>query len=134
MENKKQNKKILLVLIPIILVIALAVAFFVFRPKPAEGSKAIVIQVVDNEKKTEEYSFKTDAEYLRQAMEEAEGLTFSGNESEYGLMVIEVNGVTADYSVDGSYWAFYVNDTYCEYGVDTQPVYDGDKFKIEYTK
>ena len=83
MENKKQNKKVLLVLIPIILVIALVVAFFVFRPKPAEGSKAIVIQVVDDEKQSVEYSFRTDAEYLRQAMEEAEGLTFSGNESEY---------------------------------------------------
>ena len=67
-------------------------------------------------------------------MEEAKGLTFSGDESDYGLMVVEINGVTADYNVDQSYWAFYVNDEYCNYGVDSQPVADGDVFRIEYTK
>ena len=49
-------------------------------------------------------------------------------------MVVEINGVTADYNVDQSYWAFYVNDEYCNYGVDSQPVADGDVFRIEYTK
>lgn len=49
-------------------------------------------------------------------------------------MVTVVNGVSADYNVDGSYWAFYVNDEYCQFGVDEQPVNDKDTFKIEYTK
>ena len=31
------------------------------------------------------------------------------------------------------YWSFYVNDEYCNYGIDSQPVHDGDKFRIEYT-
>ncbi len=98
-----------------------------------EGSKAIVIEVVDNEQKTVTYNVKTDAEYLRQAMEEAEGLEFSGAESEYGMMVDTVNGITADYNVNGAYWSFYVNGGYCNYGIDTQPVQDGDTFRIEYT-
>ena len=76
---------------------------------------------------------KTDAEYLRQAMEEADGLTFSGAESEYGMMVDTVNGERADYSLDGAYWSFYVNGEYCNYGIDTQPVLDGDAFAITYT-
>ena len=74
-----------------------------------------------------------NAEYLRQAMEEADGLTFSGTESEFGLTVITVNGETADYNTDGAYWAFYVNGEYCNYGIDTQPVAEGDAFSITYT-
>ena len=67
------------------------------------------------------------------AMEEAEGLTFEGTESQYGLMVEVVNGEKVDFNVDKSYWGFYVNGDYCNYGIDTQPVEDGDAFKIEYT-
>ncbi len=109
------------------------VIFFIFREKPAEGTKNIVIEVTGKEKETASYDVQTDAEYLRQAMEEAEGLTFSGTESEYGLMVETVNGETADFVADGAYWAFYVNNEYCNYGIDTQPVEDGDVFGIVYT-
>ncbi len=109
------------------------VIFFIFREKPAEGTKNIVIEVTGREQETVSYDVQTDAEYLRQAMEEAEGLTFSGTESEYGLMVETVNGDTADFAADGAYWAFYVNNEYCNYGIDTQPVEDGDVFAIVYT-
>lgn len=105
-----------------------------FAPKTSEGSKGISIEVVDDKGESKSYDIKTDAEFLRGAMEETEGLTFSGDESEYGLMVTEINGVTADYNVDGAYWAFYVNGEYCQFGIDEQPVTDKDAFKIEYTK
>jgi len=67
-------------------------------------------------------------------MDEAEGLTYSGTEGAYGLMIDTVNGETADYSVDASYWSFNVNGEYCNYGIDQQPVNDGDAFSIVYTK
>ena len=54
-------------------------------------------------------------------------------QSEYGLMINTVNGVTADYNADGSYWAFFVNGEYCNYGVDSQPVNDGETYTIAYT-
>lgn len=104
-----------------------------FSAKTSVGSKEITIEVVDNEKKSTIYELKTDAEYLRQAMEEAEGLTFGGDEGDYGIMVNEVNGVVAIYSQNKAYWGFYVNGGYCMSGIDTQPVNDGDVFKIEYT-
>ncbi len=132
-ENKKTNKKALIGVVALIAVIAvLAAVFFIFREKPVEGTKEIVIEVVDNEQDTTSYELKTDAEFLRQAMEEAEGLTFSGTESEYGMLVDTVNDVTPDYSVDGAYWSFYVNGVYCKYGIDSQPVLDGDTFTIKY--
>lgn len=40
----------------------------------------------------------------------------------YGLFVDTINGETANYNVDGSYWAAYVNGKYGQYGVDSQPV------------
>ena len=134
MENKSGNKKLIIGLIALVVVIgAFAIIYNVFRAKPTEGSKSITINVVNSREETTSYSVKTDAEYLRQAMEEAEGLTFSGTESEYGMLVETVNGDLADYNADGAYWSFYVNGEYCNYGIDTQPVEDGDAFGIVYT-
>lgn len=130
----EKKKKLLLTLIPVAIIAILAIVFFVFKPGTSTGSKKIEISVVNDQGETKIYNVKTDAEYLRQAMEETKDLSFSGEESEYGMMVIVVNGVTADYNVDQSYWAFYVNDEYCNYGIDEQPVADGDSFRIEYTK
>lgn len=113
-------------------VIVFAGVYFLFGEKPVAGTKNIIIDVVDDRQEKATYKIRTDAEYLRQAMEEA-GLSFSGAESEYGMMVDTVNGLTADYNVDGAYWSFYVNGEYCNYGIDSQPVLDGDHFSIEYT-
>lgn len=135
--NEKQKNSKLKVGIGIGCLVALfavlAVVYSVFGAKPVAGSKNITIEVVNKAAESKVYEVSTDAEYLKQAMEEAEGLTFEGTEGEFGIMISTVNGETADYSVDGSYWSFYVNDGYCNYGIDTQPVLDGDAFKIVYT-
>lgn len=134
-DSKKTNKKLVIGVVVLVLLVALfAVLFLLFKPEAVPGAKSITIEVVDNETNSTMYDVQTDAEYLRQAMEEAEGLEFSGTESEYGMMVETVNGVTADYNVDQSYWGFYVNGEYCNYGIDTQPVMDGDAFQIVYSK
>lgn len=133
-EANKQNKKILIGVVALIAVIAVLVGVWVaFGPKPVHGAKSITIEVIDNEEKLTEYKLNTDAEYLRQAMEETEGLEFVGIESEYGLMLESVNGLKADYSVDGAYWSVLVNGSYGHYGIDTQPVMDGDVYAILYT-
>ena len=116
----------------VVLIGAMLIAYFTNRPETQEGSKAITVSVVDNEGASTEYELKTDAEYLRQALEEIDGLTVEGEESTYGLYVKTVNGLTADYDADGAYWSFYVNGEYCTEGVDTQPVLDGDSFTIQY--
>lgn len=132
-ENQKFNKKALIGVAALIAVIAvLAVVYSVFRPKPVEGSKKITIEVINKEEESAVYHVKTDAEYLRQAMEETEGLTFEGEESPYGLMVTTVNGEEADAVKDGAYWSFYVDGAYCDYGIDGQPVKDGNEFVIKY--
>ena len=127
-------KKALAAAALVLLAAALAAVYAAFGAKPVAGSKHVTISVVNSKAETTTYSLKTDAEYLRQAMDEAEGLTYSGTEGAYGLMIDTVNGETADYSVDASYWSFNVNGEYCNYGIDQQPVNDGDAFSIVYTK
>lgn len=134
--KKTSNKKVVIGVIVLAAVIALmAIAYNAFREKPVQGSKEITIEVVNKAKESTTYELKTDAEFLRQAMEEAkeQGLTFEGEETEYGLTISTVNGEKADFNTSSSYWGFYVNNEYCNYGVDTQPVEDGDAFRIEYT-
>lgn len=129
-----KNKKLLGAGLLVILIALFAIAYGAFREKPVEGSKTIAIEVVNQEDESKEYEVHTDAEFLRQAMEEAEGLEFSGQESEYGMMVEIVNGESAVYDKDGAYWSFMVNGEMCNNGIDTQPVEDGDKFQIIYTE
>ena len=134
-ESKSiSNKKPFIAVGALVLLIAvLAAVYAAFGAKPVAGSKAVTIEVISQSQECTVYELKTDAEFLRQAMEETEGLTFSGAESSYGLMVDTVNEEKADYNANGAYWAFFVNDAYCQYGIDTQPVMDGDIFTIAYT-
>lgn len=129
-----KNKKWLGAGLVVALIAVFALIFVNFSEKPVEGSKEISIEVINQEEESELYELKTDAEFLRQAMEEAEGLEFSGQESEYGLMVEVVNGESAIYDKDNAYWSFMVNGEYSNYGIDTQPVEDGDAFQIVYTE
>ncbi len=131
-RTNSMKKTIIGMIALVAVIIALLVVYFKFGPQTVKGTKAITIEVVDNEQKSTLYDINTDAEYLRQAMEEVKGLNFDGTESEYGMMVESVNGVKADANVDGAYWCFYVNGEYCNYGIDTQPVQDGDAFQIKY--
>lgn len=132
MKNNRKNIIIGVAALAAVVVIFAGI-YFIFGAKPVAGSKSITIEVVNDKQERTAYELTTDAEYLRQAMEEVEGLTFSGAESEYGMMVDTVNGVKADYNENGAYWGFYVNGDYCNYGIDDQPVLDGDAFSIEYT-
>lgn len=128
-----KGKKILGVIVLAVLIAAMAVTFIAFREKPVEGEKSITIEVIAEDKTSTVYEVDTDAEYLLGAMEDAEGLTFEGEEGPYGMSISSINGVRADYTLDGAYWGFFVSGEYCNYGVSQQPVEDGDSFQIVYT-
>ena len=128
-----KSKKILSVAVVAVLVVALALVYVAYSEKAVDGSKSITIEVVMADETSTVYKLDTDAQYLIEAMNEADGLTFEGEEGIYGMSVSTVNGIRADYTLDGAYWGFYVNDEYCNYGVSQQPVEDGDVFSIVYT-
>ena len=106
-----------------------------YSAKPTVGTKNVSLTVVTADGIKTTYKSQTDALVLQDLMDELkeDGFTYGGAESEYGLMVDTINGVRADYTLDGAYWSFYVNDAYCNYGISEQPVNDGDAFSIVYT-
>lgn len=137
MEKKQSDRKKIIIgaVILVVLLAAFAIIYVVFGPKAAQGSKEYILKVVDDNGETTEYTGHTDAEYLRGALEELEksdDLTIEGEESDYGLFIDTINGVTADYSKDKAYWALYVNGEYGNYGVDSQPLTDGDIYSLVY--
>lgn len=132
MKDKKKLGALIALLI--VLVVGLSAMFLIFSEKPTEGNKVVTIEVINQAKDSVKYEVKTSSQFLKQAMEEAEGLEFSGTEGQYGMMIDTVNGEFAEYNTNGAYWSFYVNGEYCNYGISEQPIEDGDAFQIIYTK
>ena len=128
-----KGKKILAVALVAVLVAALAFVYVTYSEKAVDGMKHVSIEVIMDDNTSTVYEVDTEGEYLIDAMLEAEGLAFEGEDGIYGLSISIINGVRADYTLDGAYWAFYVNDEYCNYGVSEQPIEDGDNFSIIYT-
>lgn len=78
------------------------------------------------------FTIHTDKTTLGDALLE-HGL-ISGDEGPYGLYVKVVNGITADYDVDKSYWGFYKNGEYMMTGVDATDISDGEHYELVYEK
>ena len=96
-----------------------------------EGAKTVTVKVIV-EDKTVTFTIKSDAEMLGDALLE-HGL-IAGEESAYGLYVKVVNGITADYDVDRSYWSFSKGGEEMMTGVDGTPIAGGESYELVYEK
>lgn len=131
-EQKKSNKKIWLAAAALVLAVAVVLGiYFVTRPAPQQGGKTITVQVVLLEGEPSDFTIQTDEEYLRGALESID--LIEGSESEYGLFVTTVNGVTVDDSKQ-QWWCFTQDGEMLMTGVDTTPIADGDHFEITLTE
>lgn len=131
-EQKKSNKKIWLAAAALVVAVAVLLGvYFVTRPAPQQGGKAIAVQVVLLDGESSDYTIQTDEEYLRGALESID--LIEGSESEYGLFVTTVNGVTVDDSKQ-QWWCFTQDGEMLMTGVDTTPIADGDHFEITLTE
>lgn len=131
-DVKKKNKKgIIIGAIVLVALIAafLAVYFLAINP-PAAGQKTITVEIVHSDKTTKTVEIKTDAQYLRQALEEKK--LVQGTESSMGLLVTTVDGEKADDSKQ-QWWSFTQGGAFLNTGVDQTPIKDGDKFEITFT-
>lgn len=128
----KKNRKLVLggIAVVVLAVVMLCVYRFT-RPETTEGTKTFTVEVVHQDKTAKTFTYKTDKEYVGEALLE-EGL-IAGEVGEYGLYVTEVDGEKAIYEENNSYWAFYEGGEYASTGVDQTPVEDGDAFSLVYT-
>ena len=96
-----------------------------------EGAKTVIVEVKAEEQLVT-FTIKTDKETVGAAL--LEHNLIAGEESQYGLYVKVVNGMTADYDTDQSYWAFYINGEYAMTGVDGTTITEGVIYQLAYTK
>ena len=96
-----------------------------------DGAKTLTV-VVKAEENSITFTVKTDQDTVGAALLEHE--LIAGEEGAYGLYVKVVNGITADYDVDKSHWAFYVDGEYAMSGVDSTEIDEGATYCLEYTK
>lgn len=96
-----------------------------------EGAKTVTVKVIADGKSVT-FTVKTDAETLGDAL--LSHNLIAGDEGQYGLYVKVVNGITADYDVDQSYWGFSKNGEYMMTGVDGTAIADGETYELTYTK
>lgn len=96
-----------------------------------DGAKALTVEVTAGEK-TVVFTVMTDAETVGAALSEA-GL-LEGEQGAYGLYVKKVNGITADFDQDQTYWAFYLGGEYATAGVDTTAIEEGVTYQLVRTK
>ncbi len=96
-----------------------------------EGENKFSFTVTDIDGTVTEFEISTDKKVVGEALLEL-GL-ISGEEGPYGLYVKEVNGITADYDKNSTYWAFYVDGEYAVSGIDLTEIEEGKiySFKVE---
>ena len=96
-----------------------------------EGENMFLFTVVDKDGNETNYEIHTDKEVVGDALLDLE--LIAGEDGDFGLYVKTVNGITADYDVDQTYWAFYVDGEYAMSGVDATEIEDGVSyaFKVE---
>ena len=97
-----------------------------------EGSTAFFFNVVDKDGNVTKFEIHTDATTVGEALLEL-GL-IEGDPGAYGLYVKKVNGITADYDIDGTYWAFSINGAYAMSGVDVTNVEAGATYEFKVSR
>jgi hypothetical protein len=127
-----KKKSIIALSVFVILLLAVFSIWFFTRPAPVEGSKTITLEVIHHDGSSASFSIATDAENLRAALEQVDGL-IAGEESPYGLMVDTVDGETADYGKDQSWWCLTKGGEWLDTGVDDTLIADGEHYEFTYT-
>lgn len=94
-----------------------------------EGNTVFTFTVVDVDGNEKVYEVHTDKTTVGEALLELE--LIAGEDSEYGLYVKTVDGISLDYETDGKYWAFYINGEYAMTGVDATPITEGESYSFK---
>lgn len=95
-----------------------------------DGANTLSI-TVEMEEKSVVLTVKTDAATVKDAL--AEHDLIDGEQQAIGYMMSTLNGVRADFTLDGAYWGFYQNGEYMMTGIDTTPVTGDAAYEFVYT-
>ena len=110
----------------VLLVVAALLAWTFLKPQAQAGDKTIVFQVTHLDGTVKDFEISTDSDNLRGALEQ-EGL-ISGEESQNGLFVTQIDGETVDESLN-QWWCFTQDGVMLNTGVDSTMISDGDHYE-----
>ena len=96
------------------------------------GSKHFSLKVVDASGEVSSFIIGTDEATVGEALQKL-GL-IEGEEGDYGLYIKSVNGITADYDTDGTYWAFYINGEYAMTSADMTDITENAEYMLKVEK
>ena len=96
-----------------------------------EGAKTVTVEV-KVEEQTVTFTINTDKKTVGEAL--VENKLIEGDQGAYGIYIKKANGITADYDIDKSYWAFYINGEMAMTGVDSTDIDENAIYRLEYTK
>ena len=97
-----------------------------------EGATTFYFTAKNEDGTVTKFEIHTDKTTVGEALLEL-GL-IEGDMGDYGLYVKKVNGITAEYEVDGTYWAFYIGDDYGMTGVDMTDIEPGATYAFKVSK
>lgn len=97
-----------------------------------EGDTEFAFRVTDKDGNSTDFIVCTDKESVGEALLDAK--LIEGEEGQYGLYVKKVNGILADFNVDQTYWAFYIDGEYQMTGVDSAKIESGKVYELRVSK
>ena len=124
-------KKMISLLLALVMVFALT-ACGAKEEAPAADAVSFRVVVTDLDGKETTFEYSSNAASVGEALV-AEGL-IEGHETEYGLYIDTVNGITADWDTDQTYWAFYINGEYATTGIDGTEIVADTTYGLTLTK
>ena len=97
-----------------------------------EGATSFTLEIVDLDGNTVTATINTNEKKVGDALQDL-GI-IDGETGSYGLYIKSINGISADYDKDGTYWAFYINGEYAMTGADMTKIEMGATYRFAVEK
>ncbi len=97
-----------------------------------QGATEFAFVIVDKEGKETAVTVKTDKKTVGEALFDT-GIV-EGEEGMYGLYIKKINGIVADWDLDKTYWALYIDGEYSNNGADSVEIQPGVTYTMKAQK
>lgn len=125
------NKKLFGGMAALILVCAVFFGLWsAVRPEVQQGAKALTVEVIHKNGETKTFAFRTDAEYLADALLEQK--IVEDNQSTYGLYILTADGETVN-EADQEWWCVTKGGEVHMTGVSETVIADGETYELTFT-
>ena len=125
----KKLQKIVAMIALVAVILALCVGCTTEQPQ--EGKKSVTVTVTYDDGTKKDFTYETEENYLGPLLRN-EGLV-AGHVDGDSFFIDAVDGLTADYSVNESWWKVMDNGEQALVGVDEIALKDGGTYQLVYT-